>query len=284
MSENTCFYHRADLDGHCSGAIIYMYLHGDVDMVPWDYGDPIPWDLIEGRHVYIVDLAFKEHEMINLECKASHVTWIDHHATAIRMHNVAHLPGIRSERCAACQLTWEFCFPEKTLPLAINYLSLYDAWKWEDRADSDPILAYQLGMNTYETLDIQNCIVLWEECFTKEKVVWDIADIGYPILKYINQTDERILNAGIRLMFEGYKTLLITGSVKSWAWRSIPKNEDGSYRYQIGMTLNRNKRGWSYSLRSIDPSIDVSIIAQKYGGGGHPGAAGFLSQDIVVTF
>jgi len=35
---------------------------------------------------------------------------------------------------------------------------------------------------------------------------------------------------------------------------------------------------WQYSLYSTNPNVHCGEIAQKYGGGGHRGAAGFSSK------
>ncbi len=47
--------------------------------------------------------------------------------------------------------------------------------------------------------------------------------------------------------------------------------------------------GWSqradglftYSLRSAEGGLDVSVIAKRHGGGGHPHAAGFTSAKLL---
>ena len=57
-----CFYHSADLDGHCSGAIVYLYGRindQDVEMYGVDYSDKVSRDDIKtGDEICIVDFAF----------------------------------------------------------------------------------------------------------------------------------------------------------------------------------------------------------------------------------
>jgi len=38
---------------------------------------------------------------------------------------------------------------------------------------------------------------------------------------------------------------------------------------------------YSYSIFSSNPNIDCSKIAESYGGGGHKGAAGFSSDELL---
>jgi hypothetical protein len=43
-----CFYHSADLDGHCSGAIIKK-VHPECELIGINYGDEFPWDKVKGK-------------------------------------------------------------------------------------------------------------------------------------------------------------------------------------------------------------------------------------------
>jgi len=62
-----CFYHSADLDGHCSGAIVKLR-HPNCEMWPIDYGDEFPWDKIRWNEtIYMVDFSLEPFEdMITL--------------------------------------------------------------------------------------------------------------------------------------------------------------------------------------------------------------------------
>ena len=58
-----CFYHNADLDGKCSGAIVKKKFP-DVVLYGINYEDDIPGDLISHHeHVIIVDFSFPPETM-----------------------------------------------------------------------------------------------------------------------------------------------------------------------------------------------------------------------------
>ena len=56
--------------------------------------------------------------------------------------------------------------------------------------------------------------------------------------------------------------------------------DTSSYDVLIGFSFDGEI--WTYSLRAARPSIDVSVIAQCLGGGGHKGAAGFTSRFLEI--
>lgn len=55
--------------------------------------------------------------------------------------------------------------------------------------------------------------------------------------------------------------------------------DDSSYDILMPFSYNGRYKTWSYSMYS--KTVDVSVIAKKYGGGGHMGAAGFNSDKLL---
>lgn len=101
-----CFYHKADLDGVCSGAIVKHFVP-DCEMVGFDYGMEFPWDKVlvvpdasggktetaatlldagafPKRTVYMVDVSLPPADMKRL-AKVSELVWIDHHQICVDM-------------------------------------------------------------------------------------------------------------------------------------------------------------------------------------------------------
>lgn len=138
--KDVIIYHKVDLDGVASAAIVVDYLKTkgrEYELIGWTYGDPIP-ELGSGiLKVWILDVSFGEdHEKIcgkwNMDC--SEVIWIDHHKTAIPEHLMEEqgMEGIRRIGTAACELTWEYLYgPDDYCYELIQYLSAYDAWNKE---------------------------------------------------------------------------------------------------------------------------------------------------------
>ena len=102
-----CFYHSADLDGHCSGAIIKRK-YPECEMIGINYGQDFPWRSIEAKdQVFMVDFSLQPFtDMIRLQGMCN-LTWVDHHQTAIsdaRKHNFTP-DGRLAIGMAGCELT-----------------------------------------------------------------------------------------------------------------------------------------------------------------------------------
>jgi len=74
---------------------------------------------------------------------------------------------------------------------------------------------------------------------------------------------------------DGLKCLVVNKKTNSWVFGE-KYNE-----YPIVMVWAFNGTKYSYSIFSNNPDIDCSKIAEKYGGGGHKGAAGFSSDELL---
>ena len=139
-----CVYHSIDLDGWMSAAIVkywfesYIRIKSDaiyaIDFIGFNYGDAEP-DFSDYDKVIMCDISLPAMTMINM---GDRLVWIDHHISAIRdvdhaIDNNKHLgshplKGIRDVKFAACELTWKFLFPEKSMPEIVRLLGRYDCF------------------------------------------------------------------------------------------------------------------------------------------------------------
>jgi hypothetical protein len=64
-----CFYHKRDLDGHCSAAIV-KNLYPNCELIGVDYGEIFQWDKIKtGVEVCMVDFSLPVKDMRKLNKK-----------------------------------------------------------------------------------------------------------------------------------------------------------------------------------------------------------------------
>lgn len=158
-----CFYHSADLDGHCSGAIV-KYRLPEAIMHPINYGDEFPWNEIQkGDVVYMVDFALQPFtDMEKLWELCGDLIWLDHHDSSINECEKVHMNSISGHRRtteAACAITWRYLFPDKPVPLAVKLLSLYDSWTYQGHGLEPMVLPFQMRMRM-ENLDPKE----WDHC------------------------------------------------------------------------------------------------------------------------
>ena len=219
-----CFYHKADLDGVCSAAIVKHFVP-ECELYGIDYGDEFPWDKVdttksEGltaraaqRTVYMVDFSLPCKGMVYL-AEVSNLIWLDHHKTALEANAGLRARGMRDTTRAACELAWVwmslFPDPEKMtdsytfeefdvdLPEAVRLLGRYDVWdkdnpEWESR-----VLPFQYGMRVQEgAYDPES--ELWTRVMdpTDEDIERGyMVEYGEMILRYQAEVNRKACEAG----------------------------------------------------------------------------------------
>jgi len=283
MSKAICFFHSADLDGHCSGAIVKHEMGDAVELRGINHGNPFPWDEVHGRDVIMVDFSLQPFsDMVLLHKVSSHLTWIDHHKSAIDDYN-AYRQGSDERRFwdgkleigkGACELTWEYYYPtwkENYMPGAVRLLSLYDVWKHDQ---DDDALPFQFGMRMFETYPTKpEAMELWTDLFTKHAAPRDIISKGKTILAYQDQQNEAYANsAAFETELDGLKCIAINKMLTNSQMFDSVWDEN---KYDAMLTFGYRDKKWTFSLYATKPSVDVSVVAKARGGGGHAQAAGF---------
>ena len=268
-----CYFHD-DLDGKCSAAIVRRrYPNESISFIPMQYNHRIDINLIEKNEtIYIVDFSFKPEVMEEIFKITFHVIWIDHHKTAIEYKYSRNVDGIRRTDSAACKLTWEYCFPDIEVPAAVELLSDYDNWNMKYNPQCKQ---FHEGMKAAEyNPDVQ----IWKDLFNDNSLVKCIVDNGIKFMKYRD-----IYCRGIRqrngyvVDFEGHRCYVLN-------LQGFGSQGFGVLFYNYDLCISYIFDGVYYivSLYS-DKKTDVSKIAKKYGGGGHAGAAGFITQMLPFT-
>ncbi|NIV13208.1 MAG: hypothetical protein GWN62_18565, partial [Aliifodinibius sp.] len=229
--------------------------------------------------VIIVDFTFepfmKMHEVADV---SKTLTWIDHHITSFQEYVKHPFPcmGLRRIGTAACELTWNYYFPDKPVP---HGLKLIASWDVHDLEYSDDIVPLQYGARAIKDLyDPTNA--LWAKgIFDYPAFVNKIIKEGKIILGYVEAEHAKIMKLySFEGNFLGHRAIMVNrGSMNSKAFESVydPKNHD------IMLAFARTPYGdWSVSIYTDKDDIDVSQIAKEQGGGGHKQAAGFQTKHL----
>lgn len=270
-----CFFHKIDLDGFCSGAIVKLK-HPEVKLIGINYGDIFPFDQIEDNEtVYMVDFSLQSpfDDMIKLN-NMCNLIWIDHHISPIREWEELGKPnitGIRNTSKAACELVWEYLFPNNEMPLGVYLAGRYDIWDHTN----PKTLPFQYGTRIQNVWPLNN--EFWNKIFNNDQEFADkIIEDGKTIMKYEELNNNRIAKSmSYKINFENYRFLVCnrshTNSKLFDSQINLPENND----VDAVMVYSRRPNCWTVSMYTSKPNIDVSKIAKRMGGGGHKGAAGF---------
>lgn len=270
MSSNIiCFYHANCTDGAAAAAVIH-HKYPEAQLIPMNHGEPILIDL-KNKKIFVVDFSFPLDVFQKMKSEAKEVYWYDHHKTAIPTQQALGW-GVMELSESGASLTWKMEYPDKEIPKMIAYVKDKDIWEWKlpcSREISAAIRDY------VEILDPKSS--LWKnfiDSFNDEKFE-KLVEEGKVAIRGQKARIQEGARKGFEIGFHDYKTLAVNWSSES--------SEMGEYIYkdmgfEIAVVFYYTGKIWNFSLRS--DRIDVSELAKKYGGGGHPGASGFRTNDI----
>jgi oligoribonuclease NrnB/cAMP/cGMP phosphodiesterase (DHH superfamily) len=284
-----CFYHSADLDGHCSGALVKnAFPDINCELIPFNYGDEFPWDGIANQVVFMVDCSLNIESMVALNAICE-LHWVDHHKTIIDDAEKAdvQIQGIREVGRAGCELVWEYLFSgannEKPMPKSVYYLGRYDVW---DHSNNPDTLPFQYGMRLHETHpNVPDNMRLWEELFKDNRLIREIVKAGRTVVQY------EIIQNKKKCASMAFESMLLTpgaafdaiccnlGMVNSQLFDSIWDET----KYDMMVAYCRRRGVWNVSLYTTRDDIDCGKVAQGFGGGGHAKAAGFSCDELPLT-
>jgi uncharacterized protein len=289
------FYHR-DADGKCAGYIARNFITGSakgvcpgedfidtsVECISINYNEEFPIDRIkEDEGVVIVDFSLKPDVMSDLVKKTHNVIWIDHHISAIeKLDSFKHICGLRSVDFSGCELTWLYFnfkieghnvkIKEGSLamcPKAIRLIGDRDVWR------------FQYGD---ESRWFHESFKLMGEPCPESKEVWDrlffdtdrLLENGKLLCEHTAMINKAFTdNWAYEAYLNGYR-ILVCNSAISGSEIFGDRIKD----YPFVAVYCHNGKNWTVSLYS--ESMDIVEIAKERGGGGHPRACGFTSDEV----
>lgn len=290
-SPTFCFHHN-DLDGQAAAAIVHR--HNGAQCVAVDYKDPFPFgklDKDKPSDVWVVDFSLNQEEGAwdKLLKLAHSVTWIDHHQTAIQavedVARIRDLPGIRNEGVlAACELTWAYLHHGLPAPPAIAMIGDYDTYTFRHGEATKNL---KVGLEAqYDTRPMEG-IGVWKALMDPgdKPFVRSIREVGARIRAKLEVTDADTLlrwghdvNIGIGHDDLGPYQCLALNTQRSGSVLFA----SAASGYHLHLPYAFDGQTWTVGVYrgSAGQDIDCSDIAKQFGGGGHPGAAGFSCETL----
>jgi len=282
-------HHNKDLDGFASGAVC-KHRYPDAKLIGWDYAEPVPnLKQFEGEDVILIDISFPMEKMNELGLLANSVTWIDHHVSAFKDFTNSRsvlTPGLNKIvyvyelGIAACEIGWQYLFPNVPTPYTITLLGRYDTWRQQEGDWEGETLPFQYAMRiectSPETFDKH----LFDPVTVR--AIEERVKKGKAVLEYQEQQDALACK---RSAFEAYVGgfLAICLNTRAFSSNTMKTVYDrGRHNLMVGFEYTGKK--WTVSLRSDKPGIDCSMIAKARGGGGHKAAAGFECNTFDEIF
>lgn len=282
-NRHTILYHANCRDGVAAAWVMGEYYdwgdYGDLlEFRPVQYGQ---YDLVElltqirGTHVVIVDFSFPRDEIEHIAYHAEGILLMDHHASAEREYADWTPPEETMIKVdlsqSGCQLAWNTTTNNQPLPKLLEHITDHDLW-----THSDPNTRYVIAAIEHikDVHEFRKLMERYPDGLGDYRVVDDLIRIGKPIVESKDRRMWELLDDVVMARFEGHLIPVVEAS------RSLTSHLGNLmlsvFRAPMAMVFESLEDGdIRVSLRA-DGQVDVSKLAEKYGGGGHRNAAGFI--------
>ncbi len=262
MKDIAVIYHKNCPDGFAGAWAAWRKFKDSAEYIPIQHYDPIPAGL-KGKIVYFIDIVYPL-EVFKIITSTNTVIAIDHHKTAKETVKLASEYVFDQEHSGAV-LAWHYFHATKKLPEFLKYIEIRDLWKFRSQKEREIAAAMEFIAYDFEALN--KAARLFETASGRK----DYQKRGSVALKYKELIVADVLNDIQKIMFHGLKT----GVINSPVFKSEIGNRISLLGYDMAIIWHKVNDSFFVSLRS-GPLVDVSTIAKKYGGGGHPQASGFV--------
>jgi oligoribonuclease NrnB/cAMP/cGMP phosphodiesterase (DHH superfamily) len=265
------------------------------DIIDYNHGEDIlkklklkKIDLKNYSHLIITDLSFS-FEIMNFFYKKfkENLIWIDHHKRITDelekefSKQKIKITGIRDFKHAACFLVWKFF--KKDAPDFVKYVQDMDLWTFKLENSKEFIAGIDTFKGPFTKKNINFILKFIDvDYFNKQKQ--KIIERGKIIQEHqIKHVKEQLFSGKI-IDFFGNKAFVVNSIFIPGVFAEVIFKEK---KYKSAEILiiwykDHNTNKFKFSLRRRENSkVDLSLIAKKLGGGGHPAASGFTLNSLA---
>ena len=297
----TVFYHAHCLDGfgaayaawrHFGDQACYRPMHYDQ---PWEHKDVI------GREVFILDFSFPPASLQTMASMAKRVHLIDHHASALQPWADKLQPRADGMRCyrdpalplvldfnlskSGARLAWEQFNPGVPCPLAIQHIEDQDLWRFQLPGTRAFCRALRLSSFDFTTWD---SIVRDIDTPDSKRYALMLAQ-GEAIEQFCALEVQRLADSQLVMpaILQNVTGLAINASA---LFSSDLGHQLAQRSGTFGLIWQMDQQGVIQISLRANGKTNVAELAQHYGGGGHPNAAGcqmpaarFFAEVLAVS-
>ena len=249
-------YHKNCMDGTASAWVAWKRLGDKARYIALDY-DKVP-DLT-GEVVACVDFSMKQASFIKAREQAKFICVVDHHARVIKELEGFDDVLVRPEN-SGCVLAWRFFHPETDTPPFLKFIEDRDLWRWKHLHTKHYwafLHAYPKEIEAYNT--------------ALQIPMSDAIRDGVKQYRLFTTILDQIAQNAHHSSILGVDAIMVNAPVYM--------SEIGAHLakpyHAVAIWFGPDKHGnVKVSLRG-DGSVDCNLLAQAFGGGGHPNASGF---------
>lgn len=260
--KNIVVIHHNDLDGFGAAWAAWKKLGNKASYLAVDYTMPM-FEELKNKEIYFLDFCYSLNEIKKIKKDAKSITIIDHHISNKPVLKIFDKYSYNINNSSAV-LAWKYFHLEKPVPKLLLHIEDVDIWKFKMLFTKELIAVLSISDLKFS---LWNKIAAdFENLKKKHRYIKE----GKIIIKYKEAIIKELIDSAANVRFNGYNILVINSSVfHSQIGHILAKKNP-----PISIVWRQHKGINLFSLRS-NGEVDVSKIAQKYGGGGHKSAAGF---------
>ena len=274
-------YHFNCRDGICSLWCYYHYSkQSTFEKIGLNAGkDPNINDYdFSGKRILFADVCPSIEFIKRVSKIAKYIVIIDHHDTNQRkmseLDDIDNLETIFDMKLSACMLTWNYFFPNTIMPWFIEHVGARDIW--QEFKDNLEIIK---AIDFMELITDDNLANITKLLKYKKKDKMKLIETGSMVIRIMDKTmKDESMKAYEAIMTVGNKRYnVIVGTITSEM-----VSDYGNYLcnnmkpdFVVIWFYDPKNNSFYISLRGHDSSPNLAMIAETFGGGGHPKASGF---------
>ncbi|MCB1053778.1 MAG: hypothetical protein KDC71_24450, partial [Acidobacteria bacterium] len=238
-------------------------------LFPMNYGDPVPAEL--GESVWIVDFSLPFTELQAIALAGKKIFLLDHHESAYRRikdwkHPNAQITLDMTQSGAG--LAWRTHFPDEKTPKFIRYIEDRDLWQF--KLPFSRAISYWMFAEVQTIQDLDTLLEAFEDAASFQAILGQ----AQVLEDYVKKQVATIVRTAKPVQLHGVDGLAVhTPILQSEVGEALAQQAG------MGVLFSEGEQGYKISLRSCG-SLNVAQLAEYYGGGGHPRAAGFSTKTL----
>jgi uncharacterized protein len=265
QNEIVVLYHGQCPDGFGAAFAAWLKFGPSADYIPCNHGDAPPD--VTGKAVYILDFSYAPGIMAQLDGQARQLVMLDHHKSAADA-----LEGFQC-RCgqihfdlgkSGARLAWEYFHPEVAVPELIALIEDRDLWNW-----AYPHTEHYLAVLDTLPYDFN----AWLAALNMGSGARDrFVERGQVMHDKFMSICGKLAQGAMPVTVNGIEGLMVNAPNEFCSHvGSMLASRSGTF----GLVWNLASADTvKVSLRSLAPA-EILMMAQSFGGGGHPQAAAF---------
>lgn len=281
--KTACIYHRIDLDGWVSAAIVNNWWEEEtkmqeggkrvdtIEFIGYNYGDPLP-ELQDFDQIIMVDVSFPKEVMIDLWTRLGlNFIWCDHHISSIKEMENAHesmvaypIQGIRDVNFAACELAWMHFFSGAIMPEFVRLLGRYDCFGHKGTPEEQTVLEFQYGARGRVT-NYEDAFTIIQAARSTEKYIYQVYENEMENIKTAGKAVyEHLCTNAKQIYARAFPVILVEHMTKEAARGLRPEDIDS---VELDGSVNVKRKFLAVNQERFNPvNFGIDYHADGYAG------------------